>query len=200
MTNFTKYLAGAAAIGGIAAPLAAQNPYPYPQQGYPQQGYPQQAYPGYGQPGYNPNYNPGYSGNPVTDVIDQLLGNRYNVTDRQAIRQCANAARAQAGTQYRGYGYNNGYNNGYGNHYGQGIAAPSLRVTAITDVQRRSNGLRVKGLMSTGYAGQYGNQYGQNGYQNSGYATGDLSFRCNVDYRGAVTDIRIERNGEYRRY
>ena len=50
--------------------------------------------------------------------------------------------------------------------------------------------------MSTGYAGQYGNQYGQNGYQNSGYATGDLSFRCNVDYRGAVTDIRIERNGE----
>jgi hypothetical protein len=54
--------------------------------------------------------------------------------------------------------------------------------------------------MSTGYAGnQYGNQYGgQYGYQNR--ATGDVSFRCNVDYRGAVTNVRIGRNGEYRRY
>lgn len=193
MTSFTSYLAAAAAIGGLSAPLAAQNPYPYPQQGYPQQGYPypNQQY-GYGQQGY---------GNPVTDIIDQLLGNRYNVTDRQAIRQCANAARAQAAGQYGGYGYNNGYNNGYGNRHVQGIAAPSLRVTAITEVQRRSNGLRIKGLMSTGYGGRYGSQYGA---QNDGYArasaTGDLSFRCNVDYRGAVTNIRIDRNGEYRRY
>jgi len=195
MTRCTRLLAAAAAIGGLSAPLAAQN-YPYPQQGYPQQAYPQQAYHysnqqyGYGQQGY---------GNPVTDIIDSLLGNRYNVTDRQAIRQCANAARAQAAAQYGGYGYGNGYNNGYGNRYGQGIAAPSLRITAITDVQRRYNGLRVKGLMSTGYQGRSGTQYGYNGYDGAS-AAGDLSFRCNVDYRGAVTNIRIERNGEYRRY
>jgi len=191
MKSFSRFLAAAAAIGGLSAPLAAQNPYPYPQQGYPQQAYPypNQQY-GYGQQGY---------GNPVTDIIDSLLGNRYNVTDRQAIRQCANAARAQAAAQYGGYGYNNGYNNGYGNRYGQGIAAPSLRVTAITDVQRRSSGLRVKGLMSTGYDGRYGNRYGNNGYAGSS-AAGDLSFRCNVDYRGAVTNIRIDRTGEYRRY
>jgi hypothetical protein len=43
--------------------------------------------------------------------------------------------------------------------------------------------------MSSGYGGQYGSQYG---YQNRGYGYGQqLSFRCNVDYRGAVTNIRI---------
>ena len=177
MTMF-KLLAGAAAIGALAAPAAAQY-YPQPQP----YGYPQQAYPGYGQPAYG--YNRGYAQNPVTDIIDQLLGNRYNVTDRQAVRQCANAARAQASSQYGGYG-NNGYNRGY---------AGSLRVTAITDVQRRQNGLRVSGLMSSGYGGQYGNQYG---YQNRGYAGGDVSFRCNVDYRGQVTNLRIGRNTGYR--
>ena len=37
------------------------------------------------------------------------------------------------------------------------------------------------------------------GYQNNGYAgAGDVSFRCNVDYRGQVTNIRIGGNG--RRY
>jgi hypothetical protein len=80
-----------------------------------------------------------------------------------------------------------------------------MRVTSITDVQRRSNnGLRVTGLISTGaYAGPYGNAYG---YQNQGYADpryaqrANLSFRCNVDYRGAVTGVRISRaNTAYRR-
>jgi hypothetical protein len=212
MTNFTKYLAGAAAIGGIAAPLAAQNPYPYPPQGYPQQGYPQQAYPGYGQPGYNPNYNPGYSGNPVTDVIDQLLGNRYNVSDRSAVSRCASAAVQQAQTRYAPYGYNQGYNGqGYnGQGYNQGYAynqrGYGIRVTAITNVERRSNGLRVRGLLDTGRGSGYGNQgyYGQGyngqGYGNQAYASGDLSFRCTVDYRGYVSNVKIERNTGYRGY
>jgi hypothetical protein len=200
MHSITKYLVGAAAIGGLSAPLAAQNPYPYPQQGYqqqgyPQQGYPQQAYPGYGSnqgypqqsyPGYG--YNQGTTGNPVTDIIDSLLGNRYNVSDRQAVRQCARAAQVQAQGQYGGY--NRGYR--------QQIAAPSMRVTSITEVQRRGNGLRVSGTMSSGYAGQYG---AQAGYQNRAYAGGgDLSFRCSVDYNGQVSNIRIGRGGEYRRY
>jgi hypothetical protein len=199
MTSFTTYLAAAAAIG-FAAPAAAQYqqyPQPYPQQ-YPQT-YPQQGT-GYGYPGQ------AYSQNPVQQVIDSLLGNRYNVTDRTAVSQCANAAMIQAQSQYRGYGPsygNNPYGNypqGYGGGYGQGIAAPSMRVTAITDVQRRSGGLRVKGLISSGYGGRGG--YGQNGYQNGGYATGDLTFRCNVDYRGAVTNVRLSRNSNYgyRRY
>ena len=58
-------------------------------------------------------------------IIGQLLGNRYNVTDRTAVQQCASAARAQANAQYRPLRLQHGYgNNGYGNHYGQGNAAP----------------------------------------------------------------------------
>ena len=199
MTRLTHFLAAAAAIGGIAAPLsAAQYQYqPYPQQAYPQPVYPQQAYPGYNQ-GYS-------SGSPVSDIIDQLLGNRYSVTDRQAVRQCSNAARMQANTQYGSYGYQQRYGQGGYNGYNQQVAAPSLRVTAITNVERRSSGLRVSGLMTSSYHGQYGSQYNQYGnqyggqyaYQNRGY--GDVSFRCNVDYRGTVTNVRIGRGGDYRR-
>jgi hypothetical protein len=170
MTRFRTYLAASAVLGAFCAPVAAQNPYPY---GYQQ---PQQAYPGYG-------YNQG-TGNPVTDIIDSLLGNRYDVSDRQAIRQCANAAMAQAGQQNGGYGYNRG----------------GMRVTSITDVQRRGSGLRVTGTMASGmgYRGSYEGQYGdgnggQYGYQNRGYAGGAVSFRCNIAYNGAVTGIRIGR-------
>ena len=182
MIRLTKLLVAAAAVGAVATPALAQ--YPYPQQPYQPQ-YPQ----GYGQqPGYGQT-------NPIQSVIDQLLGNRYNVTDRQAVSRCASAAVAQATAQYRpsnGYGYNGqGYNGGYG---GQGYGGyGNARVTAITDVQRRSGGLRVTGLLDS--RGGYGT-YAQPGYGNRGFAAGggDLTFRCNVDYRGAVTNIRIRRN------
>ncbi len=89
----------------------------------------------------------------------------------------------QAAAQY-GDRDNRGYaNNGYGG---------TMRVTSITDVQRRNDGLRVSGMMSSGYGSQYG-------YQNRNYAAANLSFRCNVDYRGAVTNIRIGRNMAYGR-
>lgn len=174
--TLSRILMAAGMIGAATAPAAAQYypqyPQTYPQ--YPQ--YPQQTYPyGYNQP---------YTGNPVVDIIDQLLGNRYSVNDRQAVRQCANAARNQALGQYGSYG--RGYG-GYGNRYNNQAWASSLRVTAITSVERRPYGLRVNGMLGSG---AYANQYGQYGYQN-GYAPGELSFRCNVDYRGVVTDIRV---------
>lgn len=205
MTSHLKCLAAVAAIGGVAAPAVAQyqQPYPYQQQSYPQQAYPQQ----YGQPyenyGVNQPYgnNQNYAQNPVGAIIDQLLGNRYTVTDRQAVAQCASAALVRAQYRYHGYGGANGaYRQGY--DYNQNIAAPALRVTAITGVQRRYNGLRVNGLIGTGYGGQYreygqygrqGDQYGSSrGNQSGGY--GDLSFRCNVDYRGSVTGLRVSQN------
>jgi hypothetical protein len=186
MQKFSSYLAAVTAVG-LAAPAAAQYA-PAPQQTYPQQGYP-----GYGQQGYG--YNQGYAQNPVGQVIDQLLGNRYNVTDRQAVSRCASAAMTQAGGQY-GNGYNRGYGQGYNGNYGQGYnQGGALRVTAITDVQRRSNGLRVSGLMSSGHGNGHGGQYD---YQNRGYSRGDVSFRCNVDYRGQVTNVRIGGNNGYR--
>jgi hypothetical protein len=183
MTIRTHTLAAAAVIGALAVPAAAQTAYPYSYQqpAYPQyqQPYtPQQAYPAYGQPAYG--YNQGYSQNPVSQIIDSLLGNRYTVTDRTAVSQCATAAMAQAAARY-----GNGYNQGYGNGYNRGYS--NLRVTSITDVQRRNNGLRVSGLMSSGNGGQYG-------YQNRGYGNQQVSFRCNVAYNGAVTNIRIGRN------
>ena len=180
-----------AAAGAASAPLVAQ-PY-YPQPSYPQPGYPGYQYPG--QPGYG---QPGYSQDPITQVIDQLLGNRYNVTDRQAVRQCAMAAVNQAQSQYRGYNQGYGYNQapGYDPRYGynQGIARPAMRVTAITEVQRRNYGVRVRGLLDSGYSAQ------PYGYQNRNYGYGDLSFRCDVDYRGGVSNVRINRNDSYRRY
>lgn len=197
MTRFTRFLGAATLAGALAAPAAAQyypsQPYPqtypqYPQ--YPQQQYPQ-TYPNYG-------YQQGYTGNPVTDVIDQLLGNRYNVTDRQAVRQCAAAAASQAqgqyGNGYGGYGaYNQqyGYNNQYGYH--------GFQVTSITNVERRSYGLRVSGVLSSGHGG-YANQsynYGQNyGYNHAM----QLTFRCNVDYRGSVTDVHVRPYNAYHGY
>ena len=192
----TLYLLSAtAAVGAIAVPASAQQPYAYP---YAQQAYPQQAYPqAYGYP------QQGYSSNPVEQIINQLLGNRYNVNDRTAVTRCASAALAQAQAQYRpGYGGQQGYA-GYNQPYANSRYS-QMRVTSISDVQRRNNGLRVTGLISSGaYAQAYGNAYG---YQGQGYAdpryaqAADLSFRCNVDYRGAVSSVRVTRaNRAYRR-
>ena len=98
MTIRTHVLAAAAAIGSFAAPAAAQY---YPQQpAYPQnspqdeQQYQQQYQQGYGQQGYQQQgyAQQGYSQNPIRSIIDSLLGNRYNVSDRQAVSQCASAA------------------------------------------------------------------------------------------------------------
>ena len=190
MTIRTYYLAAAAAIGALAVPAAAQTGYPYPQ---PYQQYPQ-AYPqsGYGYPGQ-----PGYGVDPVTQVINQLLGNRYNVNDRTAVQRCASAAMVQASNQYGRSGYN-GYNNGYGQGYGQQYGyngASAMRVTAITDVQRRNRGLRVSGMLANGYNNYGVGAYGNQGYNDPRYASarGNLSFRCNVDYSGAVTNVRIRR-------
>lgn len=203
-----------AAIAGIAAPAAAQTYYP-PQQGYPQQGYPAPGYQqGYGQQGYaQQGYGQqgyGQQGG-IAGIIGQLLGNRHQANDRTAITQCASAASAQAANQYRPRG--NAYGQPYGgypqgNAYGQQqYNSPYMaRVTAITNVERLRRGLRVTGMMDSGM-GYSGQGYGAQGY---GYpqqvavdqygrplnvaAAGDLTFRCNVDYNGQVTNIRINRS------
>ena len=144
MTILSKILmgsAGLAMIAGAAAPAAAQT-YPYGTQGN--------------------------SGGVVGQVIHQVLGGgqygnpaygQYGQgNDRVAVDQCARAAQARVS---RSGGYNQGYNNqgygnpGYGNQgYGnQGYGynnAGGARVVGITNVERRSNGLRVSGLIATG--------------------------------------------------
>ena len=226
--------AASAATAAFAVPAAAQTSYPYaypvqaspygqpvpqPYPGQPGYGYNQ----GYGQPGYG--YGQPGTADPIGQIINSLLGNRYTVSDRTAVTQCANAVMADAG---RRYGRHSQYGQQYGQYgqYGYGqqpYGAPgygqaysgyhhAMRVTAITEVKRRNSGLRVRGLIDSGmmrhgagYSGYGQPGYGQPGYGQppygvaNGYAMGDLKFRCTVDTRGTVTDLRVERNTDYRR-
>jgi len=54
------------------------------------------------------------------------------------------------------------------------------RVLSVTRVTPNQSGVRVRGLASSGRYGYYGN-------------TADLSFKCDVDYRGYVRDVDINR-------
>ena len=164
---------GIAALAGAAAPAAAQY------------------YPGYGYGG---------GGNVVGQVLNQVLGgNRYNYgnNSQYAVQRCAAAVEQRINRGYgnNGYGYGNpygygsryGYNNGYGQGYG--------RVLGVTSVERRSNGLRVRGVATANaYAAGYGGGYGGYGYQQP---QGELRFKCNVDYRGYIRDIDLTRNNYY---
>ena len=213
MTSFAKILtsaAGLAMVAGAAAPAAAQ--------GVP-----------YG--GYNQGYNSG--GGAIGAVINSVLGGgRYGAygqgNDRVAVDQCARAAEARASRDFRSNRYGNypqSYNDprypnqGYG-YNGQATA----RVVGITGVERRSNGLKVSGVIDSGmgYRGAYANQgydpryanqgydprYPNQGYPNqaygqSGYAyaaqSADLRFSCRVDFRGYVSNVDIKRNVAQRR-
>ena len=192
MSVTTKILAGAAglaAIAGFATPAAAQY------------------YPGYGYGnGYNNNNIVGAIINSVTGYGRYPYGNYgYNTYANQsmAVDQCARAveARLNGGNGYYGYGnvpyggQYGGYGAPYGGQYGgygynQGYAGG--RVQGITRVDRKSYGLKVHGVASSGYRGYEG--YGRRGYGNYGYNAGaDLSFNCEVRNDGRIRDIDINR-------
>jgi hypothetical protein len=161
---------GTAIIAAAAAASAAQPTYqPDPNQ------------PGYDYPEYPGTQSQGdaVAQNVIGGVIDALIGNRYNMSDRQAIKWCSYAAVQQAENQYRPYYRNSPF--AYPNFQGH------VRVTAITDVNRRSRGVRVKGLLDTARYG-YGN----------GRRGADLSFRCDVDYRGRVYNMQLQQNPYWR--
>jgi hypothetical protein len=155
---------------------------------------------------------------PIRQIVDQQLGARYGASDKEAIGRCATAALAEGAILYgvNGYAGTDGYA-GYAGTYRPGEAgvpgfpgiATTMRVSAITAVQRRSDGMRVKGLIDSGV--DYRGGYGGEAYQGAGgggqpYATrhpsnNDLEFRCNLDAAGLVTSMRVERHTTtYRRY
>ena len=135
-----------------------------------------------------------------------------------AVAAAAPAA-AQYGYAYPPYG--NAYGYGYNNNVSQfavdrcaaavqsrlnnrsgvsGIlgavlgANTNARIVSVTRVDNRGSTFRVRGLASSGrYAyGPYGvGAYGAVGYNYAQPA--DLSFRCDVDYRGRIRDIDINR-------
>jgi hypothetical protein len=134
-----------------------------------------QSYP-YGGSGY---------GNPVGQVINQVLGRgsygQYGYGGSQvAIDQCAGAALQRV--DRRGYG--NYRQTGYGYN-----SAGRARIVAITRVEQRRNGVRVRGVIDPGYRTYAG--YG---------GAGQLEFTCAVDYRGYVSDVDIHRRTAYRGY
>ena len=71
------------------------------------------------------------------------------------------------------------------------------RVLSITSSTPTRSGMRVRGLASSGRMayngyGPYGvGAYGALGY--NAYGGADLSFRCDIDYRGYVRDVDINR-------
>ena len=171
MTVISKLLAvGVVAVGTAAAgPAAAQY------------------YPNYGGPSV------------VGQVVNQVLGapyggfgyNGYNSDTQLAVQQCAVAVEQRLSGGYGGYAGGGPYGPGhdaYGNHvasaYGGG------RVLAITHADRHSRGrVKVKGVASSGMNAGYG---GYGGYGNA-QPQGDLKFSCEVDYRGYVSDLHINR-------
>jgi hypothetical protein len=151
MKAITMILAGGVGMAALAAAAPAAAQY-YPGYGY-----------GYGSP---------YGGNPVGQVLNQVLGGGnygYGANSQVAVNQCANAVQARLGG---GYGY------GYG--YGYGAAG---RVLGISRVEPRNGGLVVRGVATSG---RYGYNYG-------GQPPVDLTWRCRVDYRGFVTGVDINR-------
>jgi hypothetical protein len=186
----SPFLTAAAMISGIPVQAAAQASYPLPQSqaqmgsDRPEGGhYPQ---PIYGKPAY------GYSETSLRSFIGHLLDDRYSEIDRTAVRQCASAAMQMAAVQYQPQISGNAHPYGHGYN-----VAALMRLTSITDLRRRENGLRVSGVINSRFGHPpYGHA---GGYENNGYAAaGDLTFRCNVDYSGIVYDLRVQRSNSYR--
>lgn len=160
----TMMIVTATLAGGVAAPVAAQ----YALQPYPQ---------------FVPAPDYGYrENNVIGQIVDGLIGDRYNVSDRQAVRQCAFAAVNQAEIQYRHY-YGSNWLRPYKGYNG------NIRLSAITDVQRRPYGVHVSGLLDTGL-------YDDLPYRGYG---GDLQFSCNTDRRGYAANLQIDRDLTYGR-
>lgn len=67
------------------------------------------------------------------------------------------------------------------------------RVLSVTQVVPRRSTVRVRGLATSGRTAGYG-PYGVGAYGALAYSYApDLSFRCDVDYRGFIRDIDINR-------
>ncbi len=67
------------------------------------------------------------------------------------------------------------------------------RVLSVTRVVPRRSSVRVSGLATSGRTAGYG-PYGVGAYGALAYSYApDLSFRCDVDYRGYVRDVDINR-------
>ena len=109
-------------------------------------------------------------------------GNTYNMT-QVAAQRCTAAVQQRLSTRV-----------GLGSVVARmlGVQTAQPRVLNVTRVDPRRNTIRVRGFASSGnYA--Y-NPYGAGLYGSLGAAyQPDLQYRCDVDYRGYIRDIDIDR-------
>ncbi|MGE5562732.1 MAG: hypothetical protein ACM3ZV_05405 [Bacillota bacterium] len=166
MRTMTKLLAGAAGLAAIAtaAPAAAQY---YP--GYSNYS----AYSTYNS--YSPYSSYGYSS--------------YAMNPSVAAQQCTAAVQSRL--------YNR---TSLASILGSLVGIPTNsygQVVGITSTTPTRSGMRIRGIATSGrYAYNGYSPYGMGAYGALGYntaASADLSWRCDVDYRGYVRDVDINR-------
>lgn len=186
MTIMKTLLGTGAAVAAIAAasPASAQAYYGYSQPTYSYS----YARPTYAQPyGYTQSY-----AYPRSYGYTQSYGyaQPYAMNTGMATQQCT------AAVQNRLYNRTS-----IGSILGAVLGvntANQARVVAITQVNPRGNGTTtIRGLASSGrYAMNSYGPYGVGAYGALGYGyqnAADLSFRCDVDYRGYVRNVDINR-------
>jgi len=160
----TKMLAGAAGIAAVAAAAPAAAQY-YP----------------YGYSNYSPNTYSRYT--PYGSY------GTYGVGANVAEQQCTAAVQNRLANR-----------TSLASILGSLVGIPTNsygRVTGITSATPTRNGMRVRGVASSGrYAYNSYGPYGVGAYGALGYnanAAADLSWRCDVDYRGYVRNVDINR-------
>ena len=163
MRMIKTLIAGGAGLAALAAATPAASQYPY---GY------SNGYSTYG-------YNNGYSGYGY---------GAYGANTNVAASQCTAAVQNRLYTR-------SGLSGVLRSLIGASGTTP--RVVGITRVSPMSYGMiRVRGLASSGrYTNPY-SSYGYGAYGALGYdtaASADLSFRCDVDARGFVRNVDINR-------
>ena len=164
MKTMTKMLAGGAAIAAIAAAAPASAQYPYQYQ-------------------YNPYaqtpYASPYAANPYA-----YGQNSQAYMTQVATQRCTAAVQNRLQTR-----------TGLTGIVAALLGAPQqqARVVSVTQVTPRSRTVRIRGLAASGRSAAY-SPWGVGAYGAAGYAyQPDLSFKCDVDYRGHVRDVDIER-------
>ena len=113
----------------------------------------------------------------------------YGVNSNFAAQQCSAAVQSRLANRAS-----------LGSILGSLVGIPTAsygRVTAITSTTPTRSGMRIRGVASSGrYAYNGYSPYGYGAYGALGYgyaASSDLSWRCDIDYRGYIRDIDINR-------
>ena len=120
--------------------------------------------------------------------------NQYNRYNSYGVNPSTAASQCTAAVQNRLYNRTS-----LGSILGSLVGIPTNsygRVLSVTRETPTRTGMRINGLASSGrYASNAYGPYGVGAYGALGYANAaaDLSWRCDVDYRGYVRNVDIRR-------